>query len=335
MCNLPLGPLMVDVQGTSLTDHERDFLRAPSIGAVILFSRNFESKTQVKNLILEIKSLRSPSLLVAVDQEGGRVQRFRDGFFPLPPVQKFGIRYDVSPEEALSLAKSAGRIMASELADVGIDFSFAPVLDQANDDSAVIGDRSFHYSATVVTELANAFIDGMNSTGMSATGKHFPGHGGVTGDSHLMKPIDNRTIEELQNSDLIPYQALASKLGGVMTAHVLFPQINDSIPTFSPYWIKQILRQRIGFDGLIFSDDLSMKGAHDAGTPLQRTGLALEAGCDMALICNDPINAESVAKALSHISTKPARLEAMRLKPNLLANEDEIGQMQDRLMSIS
>ncbi len=326
---------MVDVQGLALSDHERRFLCSPNVGAVILFTRNFESKPQVRELIREIKSLRTPSLLVAVDQEGGRVQRFKKGFFPLPPIRQFGIRYDAEPQEARSLTRIAGRLMAAELADVGVDFSFAPVLDQANNTSTVIGDRSFHESASVIAELAGEFVNGMNSVGMSATGKHFPGHGGVEGDSHLMKPIDNRSLIELRNSDLAPYQFLASRLGGVMTAHVLFPKITDELPTFSSYWINQVLRQQIGFKGVVFSDDLSMKSAHDAGTPLQRTALALQAGCDMALICNDATNAEFVAQELTGAQTAQYRLETMRIKPEPLPADDEIAHMETQLQRIS
>ena len=316
--DLPLGPLMVDVGGLELTDDDIDLLSLPTVGAVILFSRNFESRPQVSAMINRIKSIRNPALLIAVDQEGGRVQRFRKGFSALPAALEFGRIYDHDPDQALAMCQDTGKVMARELIEVGVDFSFAPVLDCANSNSSVIGDRGFHHHPKVISELAGAFINGMNTEGMAAIGKHFPGHGGVIEDSHAELPVDNRTMKELDGCDLIPYKSLVDRLGGIMTAHVLFPNIDDELPTYSPFWIQSILRKNLGFRGLVFSDDLSMKGAEGAGTPLQRTQRALQAGCDMALICNDSLAANEVARKLemSESGTQdPAkinRIEGMR-----------------------
>ena len=333
MNNLPLGPLMVDIAGLTLDAQEKQHLCSPMVGAVILFSRNYKNRQQVTELIREIKSLRHPQLLVAVDQEGGRVQRFRDDFFPLPALKRIGECYRSQPNQALEYSYCAGRLMALELADVGVDFSFAPVLDIADIHSDVIGDRAFHPSAEVITELAEAHIRGMNSAGMSATGKHFPGHGGVAGDSHHMKPVDPRPMEELQSRDLKPFSTLAKQLDGVMTAHVDFPNIDSRLPTFSPFWIHQILRQSLGFDGVVFSDDLSMKGAHEAGSPLDRTVAALDAGCDMALICNDPQSARAVAESLD-IPQPPVQTRMERMRLTNLAQEDDLDSLRDYLSTL-
>ncbi len=313
MPELPLGPMMVDVEGLTLTSTEKDFLCQPAMGGVILFARNFESRSQVSDLIAEIRSIRQPSLLIAVDQEGGRVQRFKNGFFELPAVFRFGEIYAEDPDRAIALSHGAGKLMAVELLDVGVDFSFAPVLDCANFSGKVIGDRGFHENPETIVKLAGAFIDGMNQAGMSAIGKHFPGHGGVSTDSHFDLPIDNRSLEQLMDWDLIPYQKLAKKLSGVMTAHVQFPGVTEDLPTYSPYWLNQVLRQQLSFNGVIFSDDLSMKGAHVIDDPVERTRLALDAGCDMALICNQPECAAQVVNALgATITADQSRLLAMK-----------------------
>jgi len=313
---LPRGPLMADVSGLVLNDQEKEFLQHPSVGAVILFSRNFISTSQVTDLVAQIKSIRQPQLLVAVDQEGGRVQRFRDGFCSLPPLFSLGRLFDSSPAEACARALDAGRLMAAELRQVGIDFSFAPVLDLVDLDSQIIGDRGFHQQPNATCQLATHYIDGMESAGMSATGKHFPGHGGVTADSHLELPIDLRDYQTVEAADLQPYFELAPKLGGIMTAHVLFEAIDPALPTFSEFWIKDVLRQRIGFDGVVFSDDLTMEGAAVAGTVTDRADRALAAGCDMVLVCND---SEAAQKVSLHLENHPlpvaGRLEHMVGKP--------------------
>ena len=314
--NLPLGPLMVDLPATSLSNEDVELLCQPAVGAVILFSRNYQTLQQVRQLIKDIKQLRSPSLLVAVDQEGGRVQRFKDGFFRLPAMHSFSKIYDAEPGRGIELTESAGHLMAAELLETGLDFSFAPVLDCVNPLSKAIGDRGFHEQPNGIVDLAGAFINGMNSAGMAATGKHFPGHGGVIEDSHFDLPVDHRSLAELESCDLIPYRALAQKLGGSMTAHVAFPNIQNTLPTFSSYWLNTVLRKEIGFNGLIFSDDLTMKGAHVAGSLLQRTRAALEAGCDMALICNNcPVAFDLARQIGSDFSADQSRLEAMRASP--------------------
>lgn len=316
---------MVDVEGTSLTPQDIALLEQPAAGAVILFSRNHQSRQQVSDLVADIKARRTPSLLVAVDQEGGRVQRFRDGFTILPPARAYGRAYDESPEKGERIAEAAGTLMAAEILRTGIDVSFAPVLDIANPGSKVIGERGFHSDPEIISILAGAFIRGMNSAGMSATGKHFPGHGGVTGDSHDHMPIDDRTLDQITGCDLLPYTRLVNQLGGIMTAHVAFPQIDSAAPTFSRFWLNQVLRKQLGFKGLVLSDDLSMKGAHTAGNPLQRTRQALQAGCDMALICNDPHSAmEVVCQLGSSVSVDSKKLDAMRGVPGPGIDCDEL-----------
>ncbi len=289
---------MADVAGTELTSAEREFLRHPALGAIILFRRNYQSPEQLAELVRDIRAQRDPAPLIAVDQEGGRVQRFREGFTTLPPLFTLGRLHDSDPERALALAHDAGRLMAAELRRAGVDFSFAPVLDLSDPDSRVIGDRAFHADAAVITALAGRYIDGMASAGMRATGKHFPGHGGVVEDSHHELPIDPRPLEALWESDMLPYRTLHDRLGGVMTAHVLFPAVDEELPTYSRRWIGDLLRDRIGFRGIVFSDDLVMAGAAGAGDPPARARRALAAGCDMVLVCNDQDAASAVADDL-------------------------------------
>ena len=291
MKRTPLGPVMLDVQGLALTDEDRKRLKHPLVGAVILFARNYQNPVQVTSLITEIKSLRQPQLLVAVDQEGGRVQRFKEGFTILPAAQSFGDLWNSDKQNAPMRAFMSGALMARELLDVGVDFSFAPVFDVTSQESEVIGDRSFHSNPDVATELLAAYIDGMHSMGMVAIAKHFPGHGGVSGDSHHCLPQDDRSIDEIRQHDLIPYKTLVNDIEGVMTAHVAFSKCDPDIPTYSKYWIETILRRELEFEGVVFSDDLSMQGAIDANdqnessivTSAQR---AINAGCDMVLVCN-------------------------------------------------
>ncbi len=302
---MPLGPVMLDITGIELTELEREVLLHPNSGGVIFFERNFESKEQIERLTTEIHALRSPALLIAVDQEGGRVQRFRDGYVNLPPVRRIGELYDTDPEQALVAAHHVAWVMATEILSAGIDFSFAPVLDVASVESEVIGNRSFHANAAVVAELAGAFVSGMHHAGMVAVGKHFPGHGGVAADSHVETPVDVRKFNDVWQGDLVPYRSLVNDLDGVMTAHVLYENIESNLPTYSEYWLQQVLRDDIGFDGIVFSDDLSMQGAADIGGPLARAECALNAGCDMALICNDPDAATNVVENLS-IKSIPA-----------------------------
>ena len=304
---------MIDVSGLQLSADETAFLSHPAIGGVVLFARNFQSRVQVRTLIGEIKAVRNPSLLIAVDQEGGRVQRFKNEFSVLPAAYQFGQAYERDPQSAIESCRATGRLMATELLQVGVDFSFAPVLDCVNLDSKAIGDRGFHEQPEVIAILADAFINGMKEAGMVAVAKHFPGHGGVIEDSHLQLPVDERSYAQIAQHDLIPYKKLTKNLHGIMTAHIQFPQIDADLPTFSTFWLNKILRQEIGFSGLIFSDDLSMQGANVGGNAIHRTKRALQAGCDMALICNDPKSATTVAHELgTSWQASQSRLLAMQ-----------------------
>lgn len=301
---------MLDVAGLTLTPHEKDVIKHPNTGAVILFARNYSDPGQVTQLIKEIRAARRGQILLAVDQEGGRVQRFQNGFTRLPPA----CCYADSPE----LAEAAGWLMAAELLAVGVDFSFAPVLDVDCGISQVIGDRSFSTESGRATALASAFRKGMNAAGMAATGKHFPGHGGVAADSHLASPVDERDLAELRAKDLIPFKVLIDEgLEAIMPAHVVYKAIDPNPAGFSPFWIQQVLRKELGFNGVVFSDDLSMEGAATAGGYMERAQLAQEAGCDMLLVCNNPSAAEVVLDALpvKHNPQREQRLATMRGKP--------------------
>ena len=295
-----LGPVMVDVAGYSLTPEECKFLRRREIGGVILFARNFQNVAQLRTLTRELRALRNPELLIAVDHEGGRVQRFRDGFTAIPPMREIGLVWERDAAVAASLAEAIGIIIGSELADVGIDFSFTPVLDLDFGASGVIGDRAFSRSPEVAGELATALMLGLAQAGMAAVGKHFPGHGFTTADSHVAIPVDERLIGEIERFDLAPYRMLISKgLAGIMPAHVIYPSIDSRPAGFSAIWLKEILRQRLGFDGLIFSDDLSMEGASVAGDVLARANAAFEADCDMVLVCNAPESARRLVQGMA------------------------------------
>lgn len=279
---------MVGVRGFSLTAEDIDLLQRPAVGGVILFSRNYESREQLTALTTEIHSLRRPPLLIAVDHEGGRVQRFRSGFTRLPAARRFGEIYETEPARAVQLAELCGWVMASELGAVGVDFSFAPVLDLDFGVSSVIGDRAFHRNPAVVATLARAYVGGMSAAGMAATGKHFPGHGGVETDSHHAVAVDRRSLAELERDDLVTFERLiASGLAGVMPAHVIYPSIDAHPAGFSSFWLQEVLRGKLRFQGLIFSDDLEMEGASAGGDIGQRARAALGAGCDMVLACND------------------------------------------------
>lgn len=296
---MSLGPVMVDLRGTTLQDDERELLRHPNVGGVILFTRNFESPAQIAELVRQIHALREPRLLVCVDHEGGRVQRFRTGFTRLPPARVFGHVYDHNPRRARLLAEAAGWVMASELRAVGVDFSFAPVLDLDRGISTVIGDRAFHSDPQAVADLAGAYVQGMRKAGMAATGKHFPGHGGVEADSHVAIPVDERELSVILDEDVLPFRRLfADGLAAVMPAHVIYPHADARPAGFSTFWLQEVLRRRLGFQGLIFSDDLSMEGASVAGDHLARAEAALAAGCDMVLVCNRPEAAARVVEGL-------------------------------------
>jgi beta-N-acetylhexosaminidase len=278
------GPLMIDIAGTELSTLDRERLCHPLVGGMILFGRNYRSREQLQALCAEIHALRQPPLLIAVDHEGGRVQRFREGFTPLPAMRQLGATWDSTPRAAEESARAIGYLLAAELRALGVDFSFAPVLDLDWGRSGVIGNRSFHASPEAVSHLAGSLIEGMREAGMACCGKHFPGHGWAEADSHVAIPVDERSLDSLA-TDLMPYRQL--KLDAVMPAHVIYPQVDSRPAGFSPVWLG-ILREQMGFDGVIFSDDLSMEGASVAGDIVKRAEAASTAGCDMLLVCNAP-----------------------------------------------
>lgn len=291
--------LMTDIEGCALCDEDRWLFADERVAGLILFARNVQSPAQVRRLTDALRAHRS-DLVVAVDQEGGRVARFRDGFTPLPAMGELGAFYDaLQPDnkaQALATATDMGYTMACETLAVGVDFSFAPVLDIDNK-SLVIGDRAFHRDPKVAALLASAFIDGMNKAGMQATGKHFPGHGSVEPDSHVAHAVDARPLQAIWQSDLQTFIGVMEKLGALMPAHVVFSSVDDKPAGFSSVWLQQIVRRRLGFDGVLFSDDLSMKAAHVAGDTAARVRAALEAGCDVALVCNDRSGAKATLQA--------------------------------------
>lgn len=284
---MTLGPLMLDVPGKELTDDDRQRLSHPLVGGVILFTRNYENPTQLEKLTAEIHALKSPPLLIAVDHEGGRVQRFRDGFTRLPAMGVLGKIHDEHPHQAKTLARETGYVLAAELRAHGVDLSFAPVLDLDYGVSSVIRDRAFHHDPQTVIELSHALMLGMKDAGMSACGKHFPGHGHIAADSHVAIPVDERDYADIAFNDLLPFKALIDMgLPAIMPAHVIYPKADAAPAGFSRFWLHTVLRGELGFTGMIFSDDLTMEGASVAGDITARTLTALEAGCDMALICN-------------------------------------------------
>ena len=316
-----IGALMLDIAGTELTQEDIELLQAPQVGGMILFSRNIESPAQVRALTDHMRQVR-PDILIAVDQEGGRVQRLRTGFTLLPAMGHFGELYLTQPEKALDLAEKCGWLMAIEVLAVGIDFSFAPVLD-INAISDVIGDRAFAKNVQDIVPLASAFMKGMQRAGMASTGKHFPGHGSVKADSHIAAAIDTREYQEIHDNDMQSFIQLQPQLNALMPAHVIYEKVDPNPAGFSPYWIQKILRQELKYDGVLFSDDLSMQAACVAGHADARIRAALDAGCDMGLVCNDR---ESACTALAGIENLPLpnqeRLERMRGKiPNIQIGE--------------
>ena len=310
---MTLGPVMLDVAGLRVASEEKEMLRHPSVGGVILFARNFESPRQLLALTTEIRALRRPEPLIAVDHEGGRVQRFQEGFTRIPPMRLLGERWEGDTAQARTLAESTGYVVAVELRAHGVDFSFAPVLDVDFGSSSVIGDRAFSEEPAVIAALAGAFVAGLTAGGTASVGKHFPGHGYVKADSHVDVPVDGRGLDEIEANDLQPYRDLiVLGLAGVMPAHVIYPAVDGRPAGYSPVWLKDILRRRLGFDGMIFSDDLSMAGASVAGGVVQRAEAALAAGCDMILVCNAPQAAHEVLDGLKTGPLDRARAERMR-----------------------
>jgi beta-N-acetylhexosaminidase len=309
---------MLDVEGLTLTDADRQRLTHPQTGGVILFARNFQSPEQLVAVTAEIHALRTPALLIAVDHEGGRVQRFRDGFTAIPAMRALGEAWEKNPAAAKQLAQDTGYVLAAELRAHGVDLTFAPVLDVDFKRSSVIGDRAFHADPEIIAPLAQALVHGFNLGGMSSVGKHFPGHGHVRADSHHEVPIDDRPFVDIEQCDLIPFRRLIEAgLGAVMPAHVIYPRVDPEPAGFSSKWLKQILRGQYEFDGVIFSDDLSMEGAKTgagAGGVVARAHAALTAGCDMVLVCNDAGAADELLAGLDYHmpAVGQARLARMR-----------------------
>jgi beta-N-acetylhexosaminidase len=308
-----MGPLMMDCRTTYLDDEEKEMLSHPLTGGVILFRRNFDNVAQLSQLVSAIRKAAKHPLIIAVDHEGGRVQRFREGFTALPAMGEIE-QLAVGERAQCELAMASGVIMAYELKRLDIDLSFAPVLD-INGVSNVIGDRGFSTQVNQVTLLSRAFIDGMDRVGMPATGKHFPGHGSVVADSHVAAPIDTRPLSDIIKNDLPPFSQLIQerRLAAIMPAHVTYSQVDPSPAGFSSYWLQKVLRQQLGFDGVIFSDDLSMEGAGVAGDYCDRAIAALDAGCDMVLACNNPLGAQDILDGLpTRINNKKsARIQTL------------------------
>lgn len=310
---------MVDVLGTELSAEEKRRLKHPLVGGVILFSRNYQSVTQLQKLTAEIHALRAPPLLIAVDHEGGRVQRFREGFTRIPPMRELGRIWDEHPQRARSLAHQTGWVIAAELRASGVDFSFTPVLDLDYGASSVIGNRAFHTKPQAAADLAHHLMLGLKQGGMAAVGKHFPGHGYVAADSHLEVPVDERRYADISMNDLIPFKQMVDfGLSAVMPAHVIYPAVDSQPAGFSRVWLKDILRHELHFDGMIFSDDLCMAGAASVGGIVKRAEAALDAGCDMVLVCNDPAAADQLLAGYSRKTSAAgfARLVRMHGKPH-------------------
>jgi beta-N-acetylhexosaminidase len=311
---MTLGPLMVDIQGTRLSPEDRDLLVHPLVGSLILFTRNFESVEQLEALVRDIQALRSPSLLIAVDHEGGRVQRFRKDFTVLPSMRLIGRQYDQEAAAGRRLARQCGWLMAAELRAIGIDMSFAPCVDLDYGASTVIGDRAFHRDPQVVGDLALSFMNGMRAAGMAATAKHFPGHGAVVADSHVARPIDRRSSSDLLD-DEIPYRRLIENgLPAIMAAHVIYPDVDERPASLSSRWLRDHLRSQLGFTGAIFTDDLSMEAAAVAGSMADRVQAALQAGCDMAAVCNNRRGAVQAVERLGSFDDPVGQIRLARLR---------------------
>ena len=311
---MSLGPVMLDVEGLVLTESDRKRLLHPQTGGVILFARNYQSPQQLKALVDDIHAVRNPRLIVAADQEGGRVQRFKDGFQRLPAMGLLGDLYDRDKQQSIELTETVGWIMAAELLFYGIDLSFSPVLDLGHKISSVIGDRAFHTDPDTIIHLANALIRGMQQAGMEAVGKHFPGHGSVEGDSHHVMPFDRRALSTIEAHDLKTFKSvIKTHLTGIMMAHVIYDQVDELPAGYSPLWIQQVLRGQLKFDGVVFSDDLSMSGAASVGGYAERAKVSLEAGCDMLLVCNNPQGADEVLDYLADYNNPVSQLRLVRV----------------------
>jgi beta-N-acetylhexosaminidase len=317
-----IGPLMIDVQGISLNQEDKEILAHPLVGGIILFTRNYHSPKQLAALTKEIKSASKSDILIAVDHEGGRVQRFRESFSAIPAMASLWQQAEQNIDKTRKLARHYGQLMAKEVLNVGIDISFAPVLD-VNGISEVIGDRAFHEQPELVAQIADAFIEGMHQAGMKCTGKHFPGHGSVQEDSHIALPIDKRAQADIFNFDMLPFKQLIAqqKLDAMMPAHIIFPEVDKHAVGFSRIWLQTILRDQLKFDGVIFSDDLTMQGAAYIGGYVERAEAAQDAGCDMLLVCN---NREASIEIIDRASIKTnkrcsSRLEKLLFQPGNLS----------------
>ena len=339
---MSLGPVMLDVVGTELTADDVRRLQHPLVGGVILFKRNFINNSQLKALTASIHEVRTPPLLIAVDHEGGRVQRFREGFTKIPAMREFGKIWDKHPKKAKQLATEAGWILAAELRAHGIDFSFTPVLDMDYGDSLVIGDRAFHLKPQAINDLAFALMQGLKKGGMAAVGKHFPGHGFVVADSHVSMPVDDREFDKIAQHDMQPFKMMIDDgIQAIMPAHVIYPKVDDRPAGFSARWLQKILRERLGFNGVIFSDDLSMEAATAGGDVTTRALAALNAGCDMVLLCNQPamqdellanltwsISAQSIARlARMHGQKHPPSLDALHENAEFVQAVHQVSQV--------
>jgi beta-N-acetylhexosaminidase len=311
---LPPGPVVVDVVGTALGDEDVARIRHPAAGAVILFSRNYENPEQLGLLTDEIKKQREPELPICVDHEGGRVQRFKEGFTLIPPMRHLGRIWDRDREKGRQLATAIGYVIASELGAHGLDFSFTPVLDLDYGGSSVIGDRALHFDPTAVGALGACLVKGLAQGGVAAVAKHFPGHGYAEADSHVAVPKDQRAFKDILKKDVLPYRAvIEAGVAGVMPAHVIYPAVDSEPAGYSRHWLQEVLRGQLRFDGIVFSDDLSMEGAAVAGGPPERARAAIAAGCDMVLLCNDPKGLDALLASLENFSLqKPERLDRMR-----------------------
>jgi len=305
---------VVDVLGTTLTEDDLARIRHPAAGAVILFARNYENPEQLSALTADIERQREPALPVCVDHEGGRVQRFKAGFTAIPSMRTLGRQWDRDRQKGRELASSIGYVIASELGAHGVDFSFTPVLDLDYGGSSVIGDRALHFDPTAVGALGACLVKGLANGGVAAVGKHFPGHGYAAADSHVAVPRDDRPFREIAKKDILPYKAvIEAGLAGVMPAHVIYAQVDPQPAGYSAHWLQEVLRKELGFEGLVFSDDLSMEGAAVAGGPPERARAALAAGCDMVLLCNDPKGLDALLESLAGVPlASPGRLDRMR-----------------------
>ncbi|KLD63855.1 beta-N-acetylhexosaminidase [Dyella japonica] len=304
--------LMIGLAGTTLAASEHAWLKAAGVSGVVLFSRNFSSRDQLMTLIDDIREVGGDDMLIAVDQEGGPVQRFREGFTRLPPLSAIGAVYDRDPEDAIRLAEEHAWVMSSELRASGVDFSFAPVVDLARGNAA-IGLRAFHADPAVAAELGQAYVRGMHLGGMAAVLKHFPGHGSVAADTHKATAVDTRPLDVIRREDLLPFvEGMAAHAEAVMVAHVVYPEVDAQPAGFSSRWIKDILRSELGFAGAVISDDISMAAAGAAGGVTGRVHAHLDAGCDLVLACFPDVVDEAIAAVRDRAATSPERMAALR-----------------------